>query len=194
MEIIWTKIFDNEKLELYHSFFKKMEIIKVIELNDINQQFFAGCYILNLKYDDLGEVSKYHFYTTNFFLDDGIKRMCIQPYSMLDQNYQKDNDEDINQRIITWFKNGQQIFKYGIDVLGQEHGNLIDKNYKNLQNGIDSDEAKKITKDNDFKKENIKSRFENAYQAILIAIILNQNEVINKIINSEKVSIFDIFS
>jgi len=37
VEITWTEIFSNDELRLFHTFFKKMEIIK-IQLKDKEKQ------------------------------------------------------------------------------------------------------------------------------------------------------------
>ncbi len=193
MEIIWNNIYSDKELKLYHTQFKKMEIIKILQLDESQSWVFEGCYILNLKYNNDTEVSDYHFYTTDYFLDIGVKRMCIQPNPILDQSYKSDSESDIDQRIITWFKNCQQKFLTGIDVLGQPHGSFISENFKQLQSGVESDSIKELT-EKEKRIKIIENNFYSAKNGLLAAFKLLKNGVIEILINSKKVSIFEIFS
>lgn len=195
MEIIWTEIFSNDELRLFHTFFKKMEIIK-IQLKDKEKQKwkFEGCYILNLDYNnDFKKLSDFHFYTTNYFLNNSVKRMCIQPLSILDNNHKNDNDEDINNRLITWFLNGERIFKYGIDILGQSHGQFINEKMDQFLSGVDWDLIK-IENNKKNIKQKIKNNFYDTKSGVFIAELLCKDEVLDIIINSKKVTIDDIFN
>lgn len=193
MEITWTEIFNNDELKLFHTLFKKMEIIKIQLKDKKNQEWnFKGCYILNLNYNDLQELSDFHFYTTNYFLSNSVKRICIQPLSILDNNHKNDTDEDINNRLIAWFLNGERIFKYDLDILGQSHGQFIEEKMEQFLLGIDWD---KIQIENNKKtlKNIIKTNLNNVSSAVLIAHELYKDKIIDIIINSKKVTIDDIF-
>lgn len=186
-----------------------MQIVKLFLFIE-NQWNFKGCYVLNLKYDNMGEISKYHFYTIDYFIDSGIKRMCIQPLSILSSDHINDTSTQIDERLVSWFKNCNQIHHYGIDVLGQQHGMWCVEKYQKFQEGEDWANVTKKYDDIEVVKEHknllvkesdnidkfreFRKNINNAVDRCTIACALDKDVVLAILASCKKISINEIFS
>ncbi|AKU79835.1 hypothetical protein STURON_00589 [Spiroplasma turonicum] len=182
MEIKWTKIKENTDSIVYSSEYFKLRILAIF-LKESNS--FEGCYIVNLKNIN-DNISKYHFYTTNYILFDNLWKMCIKPLNSIIDIKNETNLEEININIEKWFKNNLIIFKYNLDFLGQCHNSNIVEFYRSVQNGDDAMEAWTTSikyKDNDF--ENFQKKYKLILNIINTIKYLMDIEIYNFIKNSK---------
>ncbi|WP_144416184.1 hypothetical protein [Spiroplasma turonicum] len=182
VEIKWTKIKENTDSIVYSSEYFKLRILAIF-LKESNS--FEGCYIVNLKNIN-DNISKYHFYTTNYILFDNLWKMCIKPLNSIIDIKNETNLEEININIEKWFKNNLIIFKYNLDFLGQCHNSNIVEFYRSVQNGDDAMEAWTTSikyKDNDF--ENFQKKYKLILNIINTIKYLMDIEIYNFIKNSK---------